>query len=120
MRCYEEELEYERINIKDLECSHDITMLNFTDINSYVLIYNNTLQTYSDYYYMLNDPVSVLDTPELKRELIIGFASTEKDLEMLLYFIHNWLVRYSIDMSVRKQCEIICDRLSTKQRTEKE
>jgi len=79
MRCYDDELMFDRI--EDKEDYH--SLLSF-----YIKKYNIWYNIYSDSYYMLNDPISELDSKAFREELIDKHNRAKRVLSRYIRDIH--------------------------------
>ena len=80
MRCYDDELMFDRIENKE-----DYHFL----LSFYIKKYNTWYNIYLDSYYMLNDPISELDSKAFREELIDKHNRAKRALSLYIREIHS-------------------------------
>jgi len=92
MRCYDEELLLDRICIEDILYGLDVDLYIEQMLRDKVSKYNSYFKYYSDSYYLLNDPVSVLDPKEYKDAIETKFIFSKLYMLLILESIHEDLL----------------------------
>jgi len=92
MRCYDEELKFDAINVEDILYGLDIDLYIENMIRDKVSKYNAYFRYYSDTHYLLNDPLSDLDPKEYRIAVITKFIFARSYLKIVLDSIHEDLL----------------------------
>ena len=100
--CVYTNIMYTSISLDELVGKYDLSRGFRMDLKFYVDRYNQIFDVYSDQHYLLNDPISVLDSDSFKELLLKKHDTTKKDLELFLQYIHDWLIHYEIYLDTLK------------------